>query len=161
MFHIPALMTRSGISLSQFLAGIEVCHLFFVSVFCNVGIRTGLPWSVMRPVSLNPTFHKCLFNFHYFFSLSFFWKSPWLFKRLFLKCPSLFDLVPLFMASKTRFPGIQLRLLLYIVEKLSKNDSRKNVIFSKTSAESQIKKLLSFGSTFNRNYCLFNWGFYV
>ena len=53
MFHIPALMARSGISQIQFLAGIEVGQLFFVSMSCNVDIRMGLPWSVMMPVPLN------------------------------------------------------------------------------------------------------------
>lgn len=60
-------MILSGISQNHFLVGIDAGQLFFVSMSCNVDIRAGPPWSIMGPEPLNPIFHRCLFNFHYFF----------------------------------------------------------------------------------------------
>jgi hypothetical protein len=46
-----------------------------------------------------PTFCKCLFNFHNFYCCRFIWKLPRLFKHVILKFPTLFDLVTSFKIS--------------------------------------------------------------
>jgi hypothetical protein len=49
---------------------------------------------VLRFQSMFPTFRRCLSNFYNFSCYRFFWKLLWLLKYVFLKYPTIFDLLP-------------------------------------------------------------------
>jgi len=60
-------------------------------------------------IILKLTFRRCPFNFHNFFLLLFFLKTALLFKHMFSKCPTIFNLLPSLKTSNLHFSKLQLR----------------------------------------------------